>query len=115
MARAYIVFALDITDASLMRDYVKAARETITSEINVLAVSAPEVLEGTWYGRQSVLMEFESVEAARRWYRSPGYQAAAELRHAAAHSKAAIVEGIDAQAFTNSTPDSVTDLIGDRF
>jgi uncharacterized protein (DUF1330 family) len=113
--RAYIIFALDITDASLMRDYVKAAREAIPPGVRVLAVNPPEVLEGTWYGQQAVLMEFESVEAARQWYRSSSYQAAAELRHAAAQAKVAIVEGIDAQAFTDSTPDSVADLIGDRF
>jgi uncharacterized protein (DUF1330 family) len=112
---AYIIFALDITDPSLMRDYVKAARDAIPPEVRVLAVNAPEVLEGTWYGQQAVLMEFENVDAARQWYRSSSYQAAAELRHAAARGKVAIVEGIDVQAFTDSTPESVADLIGDRF
>src|ERR1700759_4192999 len=115
MNRAYIIFALDIRDASLMRDYVKAAREAIPPGVRVLAVNAPEVLEGTWYGQQTVIMEFASVEAAHRWYRSPSYQAAVELRQAAARAKVAIVEGIDVNAFDASTPDSVGDLIGDRF
>ena len=39
-----------------------------------------EVLEGEWHGTQTVLLEFESAEAAREWYNSDAYQEAVKLR-----------------------------------
>jgi uncharacterized protein (DUF1330 family) len=52
------------------------------------------VLEGDWHGPQTVVLEFESVEAAREWYHSDAYQAAAKLRHAAADCNGVIVSGL---------------------
>ena len=43
-----------------------------------------ETLEGEWHGTQTVLLEFESVEAAKEWYQSDAYQEALKLRQAAA-------------------------------
>ena len=48
---------------------------------------------GSWHGKRTVLLEFESVEAARNWYRSAGYQGLTSLRHAVADSNAVIVAG----------------------
>ena len=42
---------------------------------------------------QTVVMEFESVEAAKAWYYSDAYQAAAKLRQAAANCNAVIIPG----------------------
>ena len=61
---------------------------------DVLAVdTAPKVLEGSWHGDQTVVLEFESVDAARAWYESEGYQKAAKLRQAAADCNAVILSG----------------------
>jgi uncharacterized protein (DUF1330 family) len=63
-------------------------------EVSILAVdTAPEVVEGTWYGDQTVVLEFESVDAARAWYESEAYQKAAKLRQAAADCNAVIISG----------------------
>jgi uncharacterized protein (DUF1330 family) len=43
--------------------------------------------------RQTVVLEFESVEAARAWYESEAYQKAAKLRQAAADCNAVIISG----------------------
>ena len=55
----------------------------------------PEVLEGEWPATQTVVLEFESVESARAWYTSDGYQAAAKLRQQAASTDAVIVAGFE--------------------
>ncbi len=52
------------------------------------------VLEGDWHGPQTVVLEFESVEAAREWYNSEAYQEAAKLRQAAADCNGVIVSGL---------------------
>jgi uncharacterized protein (DUF1330 family) len=62
--------------------------------VSILAVdTAPEAIEGTWHGDQTVVLEFESVDAARAWYGSEAYQNAAKLRHAAADCNAVIISG----------------------
>ena len=52
-----------------------------------------QTLEGQWHGTQTVLLEFESVEAARTWYESEAYQKAAKVRQQAADCNAAIISG----------------------
>ena len=52
-----------------------------------------ETLEGEWHGTQTVLLEFESVEAAKEWYYSDAYQEAVKLRQAAADCNGAIISG----------------------
>jgi hypothetical protein len=42
-----------------------------------------------------IVLEFASVEAARAWYESPGYQAAIPLRQAAADANVVIVSGFE--------------------
>jgi len=64
--------------------------------VNVLAVdTAPKVIERTWHGDQTVVLEFESVDAARAWYESEAYQKAAKLRQAAADCDAVILAGFE--------------------
>ncbi len=63
-----------------------------------MADDAPELIEGSWHGNRTVLLEFESVEAARNWYSSAEYQGLAGLRHAAADSNAVIVAGFELPA-----------------
>ena len=94
MPKGYIVVTEDIKDPEGFKNYMKAAAATMTPGVGILAVDpAPEVLEGTLSG-QGIIMEFESVEAAREWYHSPEYQAAAVLRQAAADCNVAILRGL---------------------
>ena len=54
----------------------------------------PQALEGQWHGTQTVLLEFESVEAARDWYESEAYQKAVKLRQTAADCNGVILTGL---------------------
>jgi uncharacterized protein (DUF1330 family) len=94
MPKAYILVAEDIHDPEGMKAYGAAAMPTIAEhKAVVLSVGPAEVLEGSWNGQQTILLEFESVEAAKAWYESDGYQAAAKLRQAAADSNAVLLQG----------------------
>jgi uncharacterized protein (DUF1330 family) len=53
---------------------------------------AMEVLEGAW-SPALVVMEFPTVEQARRWYNSEEYRPALEIRQRAADNELLIVEG----------------------
>jgi uncharacterized protein (DUF1330 family) len=76
-----------------MKAYGRAAGAAMGG-VNILAVDTnAETLEGTWHGNQTVVLEFESVDAARAWYESDAYQAAVKLRQAAADCNAVIISG----------------------
>jgi len=55
---------------------------------------ATDVLEGDWQPARVVVLEFDSVETARRWYESPEYQEAQAVRQAASTSSFLLVEGV---------------------
>jgi uncharacterized protein (DUF1330 family) len=55
--------------------------------------TAPKVIEGSWHGNQTVVLEFESVDAAGAWYESEAYQKAAKLRQGAADCNVVILSG----------------------
>lgn len=52
-----------------------------------------EVVEGAWPG-SVVIIGFPSLDAARDWYASPGYQAILKLRTDHADSRVALVSGV---------------------
>jgi uncharacterized protein (DUF1330 family) len=80
-----------------MGAYAQAAVPTVIAAggVPIVVGSADDILEGAWHGNQTVIIEFESVEAARNWYHSPDYQAVIGQRHAAAPSNAIIVGGFE--------------------
>ena len=95
MPKGYVIFTESIKDADGMATYSRAAIPTIMAGgANVLAADAqPETIEGDWHGNQTVVLEFESVEAAKAWYNSAEYSEAKKLRQAAADTNAVILSG----------------------
>lgn len=90
--KGYVILTEAIKDPEGMKAY--ACRRVGDERATILAVdTAPKVIEGSWHGDQTVVLEFESVEAARAWYESEGYQQAAKLRRAAADCNAVILSG----------------------
>ncbi len=93
MPKGYVILTEAVKDPEGMKAYAKAAGGAMGG-VNVLAVDTkPTTLEGTWHGDQTVVLEFDSVEAAQAWYESDAYQAAAKLRQAAADCNAVIISG----------------------
>jgi len=93
VAKGYVLLTEDVKDPAGMGEYAKLAGQTM-GEAKVLAFGpVTETLEGHWHGNQTVLLEFESVEAAKQWYYSDAYQAAAKLRQAAADCNGIIISG----------------------
>ena len=92
-AKGYVILTEAIKDPEGMKAYGQAARTTMSGATALAVDTAPTVLEGTWHGDQTVVLEFESVDAARAWYESEGYQKAAKLSQAAADCNAVIIAG----------------------
>ena len=77
-----------------MGEYAKLASKAMAGATILAFDPKAEQIEGEWHGTQTVLLEFESVEAAREWYNSDAYQEAAKLRQAAADCNGAILTGL---------------------
>ncbi|SBS71034.1 conserved hypothetical protein [uncultured Mycobacterium sp.] len=93
MPKGYVILTEEIKDPEGMKAYGQAAGGAMGG-VKVLAVDAkPQVLEGNWHGHQTVVLEFDSVEAAQAWYDSEAYSAARVLRQAAADTNAVILSG----------------------
>jgi uncharacterized protein (DUF1330 family) len=95
MPKGYVILTEAIRDADGMKEYAKAAGPAMgQGGCKILSVDTkPEVLEGDWHGDQTVVLEFDSVDAARAWYESDAYQKAAKLRQSAADCNAVILAG----------------------
>ena len=52
------------------------------------------VLEGDWSPKRLVVVEFDDLEAVKRFYDSPEYQAAKKLREGVASLNMVAVQGI---------------------
>ena len=94
MAKAYILITEDVKDPDGMVEYSKLASQTMARATLLAFDQKAEVIEGTWHGTQTVLLEFESEEAAKAWYYSDEYQAAVKLRQAAADCNGVILHGL---------------------
>lgn len=100
MPRGYVIFTEVIRDQAGYDSYVGKALPTILASGGraIVVHDDPEVLEGEWHGSRTVVLEFDSVEAARAWYESPDYQRVIAERHASADANAAIVGGFEMPA-----------------
>lgn len=73
---AYFIAQYVVNDPKLYREYQAAAGPTILAaggEVVAFDVAA-ETIEGTPPGPQTVVLKFESTEAAKAWYQSADYQ-----------------------------------------
>jgi uncharacterized protein (DUF1330 family) len=95
---AYVIAEVEVTDAAVYENYRKMVPATIAKYGGRFLVrgGAVETKEGGWQPKRLVVLEFASMDQARKWYHSPEYAPALALRQRAARSKVLLVEGAPA-------------------
>lgn len=93
MPKGYVVITEDIKDPAGMAEYGKLAMKAMGGATILSVDQNPTVIEGEWGATQTVVLEFESVDAAKEWYYSDAYQAAAKVRQGAAECNGVILSG----------------------
>ena len=93
---AYVIAETDVHDAEQYERYKAAAPETIAAYGGSYVARGGElaVLEGDWHPKRVVILQFEDLAAAKRWYESPEYAEVKKLREGAAHMNLVAVEGL---------------------
>lgn len=91
----YVIGEVEVTDPKAYEEYRKLVPATIAKYGGRYLVrgGTVETKEGAWSPGRLVVLEFASVEQARRWYHSPEYAPALAIRLKAANAKIVIVEG----------------------
>ena len=92
---AYAIAEVEVTDPATFQDYVARAVPTLAAYNGRLIVRGmAKAKEGTQPVGDIVIVEFDSLADAERWYSSPAYREAIPLRQRSANTRLFIVDGI---------------------
>ena len=95
---AYFIAQYQVNDAALYAEYGAGAGPTVAQyggEVLVFDVAA-ETMEGVSPGPQTVIIKFESTEAAKAWYESAEYQAVVGKRLSATEGFSVLSQSMNA-------------------
>lgn len=95
---AYFIAQYVVNDPALYREYQAGAGPTLAASGGELVSfdMGAETIEGTPPGPQTVIIKFESTEAAKAWYNSKEYQAVVGKRLQATDGFAVIAQSMNA-------------------
>jgi uncharacterized protein (DUF1330 family) len=93
---AYVIANVEVTDADGYAEYRELAQKTVAAHGGryVVRGGATKVLEGEPGLQRVVVLVFDSVEDAERWWSSEDYAPAKALRQATARTDMFVVEGV---------------------
>jgi uncharacterized protein (DUF1330 family) len=93
---AYLIVDLDARDPAGLEEYRQQVPATIAKYGGRYLVRGGkfETLEGNWQPKRVVVLEFPSVEQAKRWYDSAEYRPLKAMRFKASNSNMVLVEGV---------------------
>ncbi len=93
---AYIIADSNVTDPEVYARYRALVPAALAAHGGRFLVRGGEVavLEGDWTPKRVVVLEFDDLDAARRFYDSAEYRAAREMREGAAQIDLIAVAGV---------------------
>lgn len=92
---AYVIVEIDVTDPVGYEEYRKLGSPTVATYGGkfVARGGKSEVLEGNWSPKRIVVLQFDSVERAKKWWASKEYSIAKKIRQKTAVTNMIVVEG----------------------
>ena len=93
---AYVLADLTVTDPKTMEEYRKQVPATVAKYGGRFLVRGGphQTVEGDWKPTRLVILEFPSLEQAKRWYDSEEYREPKAMRLRAALTNLVMVEGV---------------------
>ena len=94
---AYFIVDVDVHDQQGIEAYRKGVPATVAKHGGRFLVrgGAWSRLEGQWEPKRLVILEFPSMEQAKRWYESDDYRGLKALRLKTARTDVILVEGAE--------------------
>lgn len=95
MPAYYFVDVLETTDEARIAKYREGVFATVEKYGGryLILGGKHEVVEGNWRPTFPVMLEFPTMEQAKRWYSSPEYGPLLKLRLEGSRSNAVFIEG----------------------
>ncbi|PYO00012.1 MAG: DUF1330 domain-containing protein [Candidatus Rokuibacteriota bacterium] len=92
----YVIAEVDVTDPIVFEEYRKQVPGTVQKYGGKFLARGGTVhsLEGGWQPKRLVMLEFPSVEQARRWHDSEEYRGPKAMRMKSAKTRVIVVEGV---------------------
>jgi uncharacterized protein (DUF1330 family) len=93
---AYVLAEIEITNPEGYKEYTTTVPATIAKYGGRFLVrgGATEVLEGEWPQKRRVIIEFASMQAAKRWWDSPDYEKPKAMRRANSKGRLLLLDGV---------------------
>ncbi len=93
---AYVIVEVDVTDPDQYARYGATVPASLEANGGRFLARGGETvtLEGDWQPATVVVLEFEDLEAAQRWYDSPEYRESRAIREGAAAMQMIAVAGV---------------------
>lgn len=93
---AYVLAEIEITNPEGYKEYTATVPATIAQYGGKFLTrgGAVEVLEGDWPQRRRVIIQFDSMAAAKRWWDSPEYSKPKAMRRANSNGRLLLLEGV---------------------
>jgi len=93
---AYVIADVTVTDPATMEEYRKHVPATLATYGGRFIVrgGAHATVEGDWKPNRLVVIEFPTMEQARRWYDSEEYRDPKAMRIRAGRTSLVMVEGV---------------------
>lgn len=92
---AYVIVDVEIDDSEAYEEYKEEAAPSVKEFGGRYLVRGGEweALEGEWRPNRLVVLEFDSLEDAKRWYESDVYRQARDKREGGAKVSMVVVRG----------------------
>ena len=92
----YVIADVEVTNPELFGEYRKLVAQTVEAYGGryLARGGETELVEGERAPGRTVIIEFDSVERAREWHRSPEYEPVKRMRLDSANTTLIIAEGV---------------------
>ena len=93
---AYVLAEIEIRNPDGYKEYTQTVPATITQYGGRFLVrgGTVEVLEGDWPQKRRVIIEFPSMQQAKKWWDSPEYTKPKAMRRANSKGRLLLLEGV---------------------
>ena len=94
--KGYVIVDTEVVDQEAYQEFLQRIPGIVEEQGGrfIVRTSDAEPVEGGWAPKRLVVMEFDSLEAARSFVNSDAYTSHDELRHRAARARIVVVEGV---------------------
>ena len=93
---AFVIVNIVVRDPVRYEDYKLLAQDAVAAHGGryVARGGTVEQLEGEWSPSRLVILEFPTVEQARKWWDSPEYRPARDIRQSCATTQMVVTQGL---------------------